>query len=63
MQNKIVAEQLFNSALNKIESQSIKDWADNNKQVWINEIQRWLDNKADTNIERIATFITLTAIG
>ena len=56
---------LFTQALQKVESSSIRDWAQRQRDVWVKGVQH-MTFKGDTQEERataLATYITLVAMG
>lgn len=60
--NKKEASKLFDEALPRIESESIRKWAQGQKDIWVHFIPQFTfrdENKA----RALATFITLEALG
>lgn len=62
--NEITNTQLLESALKKVESKSIVEWANStfNRPVF-EKIAQEAINKGNTNVDRFAAYITCLAIG
>jgi|WetSurMetagenome_2_1015567.scaffolds.fasta_scaffold884330_1 hypothetical protein len=59
-------EQFFDLAVQKIESKSIQEWANKNREIWIKSILDKTIEKYEKDpevINRFACFMTLTAMG
>lgn len=59
------AEQLLQAALEKVESQSIRQWAtsEHNRPIWIKLAELALAKKPDASPDRFSTLIVCSAIG
>ncbi len=59
------AEQLFEQALAKVESESIRQWANSerNRPIWIKFAQRAILNQKEPDVFRFSALIVSTAIG
>lgn len=59
------AEQLFEQALAKVESESIRQWAqtEHNRPIWIKLAELALAKKPDASPDRFSTLIVCSAMG